>query len=778
MPDDDPPDVKELRLAVVCYGGVSLAIYMHGITRELQALVEASEEYVRRPSGPNPYRRDPAKTHAAYWEAIRAVHGATGLRLRVVVDVIAGTSAGGINGVVLAKALAQRTSQERLRDVWLEQGDIRTLLVAPYGRLPGRAGLLAWAGANALRGWPTAPLRGDFLLEQVHEALERMDGSARAPRAEAPRDAVELHVTLTDFYGFPQAIPSGDPNPVRDLRQRHHLRFDSFGRERNRALAFAARATSSFPGAFSPVRLADLRPLGGDGDLLAGFPDDAWTLYDAAGADPEHTSFVDGGVLDNAPFDRAVDAIQRRPAGVEVERKLLYLDPAPADLRVQGERPLPTTPQSAWGGLSTIPRHQPISTALFGIEAANERVQRVRALLDAAYGDLDDELRALEAEPDPSDAAHARAKQRMQLAYTGYERLKALTVVTRLANLACDVVHLPEESDAASFIRDVVHQWAAGLDLMQDEEARERFLRTFDLGYAERRLHFVRRTANRRYLLPDPAGGPPRPQDDPAVRAALNAVKQAVFARLERLQDVRAGAHASLDRVVADLFAQDELAPYLEGQRKAAVAAFLADHGGTLDRLRTGLAGYLDRELAGFGAESRDALTEALADAPAQLAQELLRAYDGYPLWDALLFAPEALADTPALDPIDVIRVSPADTGLLHPPKGDTLQDKLKGLATMHFGAFFARSRRENDYLWGRLDGVERLLWLVLGQIRGSEVESTAYAAGFSAVLAAERGAMKESDGLLAALEAQVQGLAPGPVASPGTAGWLARAGT
>ena len=26
---------KELRLALVCYGGISLAVYMHGITNEI-----------------------------------------------------------------------------------------------------------------------------------------------------------------------------------------------------------------------------------------------------------------------------------------------------------------------------------------------------------------------------------------------------------------------------------------------------------------------------------------------------------------------------------------------------------------------------------------------------------------------------------------------------------------------------------------------------------------------------------------------------------------------
>ena len=43
---------KELRLALICYGGVSLAVYMHGITREIWHLVRASRAYLEnRPSG-------------------------------------------------------------------------------------------------------------------------------------------------------------------------------------------------------------------------------------------------------------------------------------------------------------------------------------------------------------------------------------------------------------------------------------------------------------------------------------------------------------------------------------------------------------------------------------------------------------------------------------------------------------------------------------------------------------------------------------------------------
>ena len=33
---------KELRRALVCYGGVSLAVYMHGVTKEIWHLARAS----------------------------------------------------------------------------------------------------------------------------------------------------------------------------------------------------------------------------------------------------------------------------------------------------------------------------------------------------------------------------------------------------------------------------------------------------------------------------------------------------------------------------------------------------------------------------------------------------------------------------------------------------------------------------------------------------------------------------------------------------------------
>src|SRR5262245_56187023 len=107
---------KELRLALVCYGGPSLPIYMPRVPKEVNRLVKAS---VLLEAGLEP--KEP--TERVYRDLLRSLAEKTGVDLRVVVDVIAGTSAGGINGIYLAKALAGNHSQDALRDLWFTRGD-------------------------------------------------------------------------------------------------------------------------------------------------------------------------------------------------------------------------------------------------------------------------------------------------------------------------------------------------------------------------------------------------------------------------------------------------------------------------------------------------------------------------------------------------------------------------------------------------------------------------------------------------------------------------------
>ena len=105
---------KELRLALICYGGVSLAVYMHGVTREIWHLVRASRAFLEdQPSE--------GGSEDVYRELLSLIEETSGTRLRVLTDIIAGASAGGINGVFLSQAIVTGQSLEPLTDLWLKR---------------------------------------------------------------------------------------------------------------------------------------------------------------------------------------------------------------------------------------------------------------------------------------------------------------------------------------------------------------------------------------------------------------------------------------------------------------------------------------------------------------------------------------------------------------------------------------------------------------------------------------------------------------------------------
>ena len=115
-----------------------------------------------------------------------------------------------------------------------------------------------------------------------------------------------------------------------------------FGREYDPLLAFVARATSSFPGAFRPVQLRDVNAVAAN--LRAAFAKDeaatpwlpidspeAQRLFQRYGA-PEYyesVSFADGGYLDNKPVDLVMETLPKRRADLPVSRRVLVVDPNP-----------------------------------------------------------------------------------------------------------------------------------------------------------------------------------------------------------------------------------------------------------------------------------------------------------------------------------------------------------------------------------------------------------------------------------------------------------------
>jgi len=87
--------------------------------------------------------------------------------------------------------------------------------------------------------------------------------------------------------------------------------------------------------------------------------------------------------------------------------------------------------------------------------------------------------------------------------------------------------------------------------------------------------------------------------------------------------------------------------------------------------------------------------------------------YDHFEYFDMLTFPITYATPIGESDVVDVYRISPEDaTGLFSAKKSN--RPKLAGTKLGNFGAFFKKEWRENDILWGRLDGAERIITTLL----------------------------------------------------------------
>ena len=115
---------RQIRFGLVLNGGVSLAVWIGGVTQELDN---------RRRAAPSAGERAPGSTADLYRELLEI------LEEDVIVDVVAGASAGGINGVLLATAIYNGRALPNLRETWIGLGDFQTLLRSPSGANPPSA---------------------------------------------------------------------------------------------------------------------------------------------------------------------------------------------------------------------------------------------------------------------------------------------------------------------------------------------------------------------------------------------------------------------------------------------------------------------------------------------------------------------------------------------------------------------------------------------------------------------------------------------------------------
>ncbi len=746
---------KELRIALVCYGGISLAVYMHGITKEIWRMACASRAFHAGDAS------DPA-SGGVYHKLLRRIADETGIKLRVMVDILAGASAGGINAIFLSHAIVTGRPLDPLTDLWLESADVDKLIdpqVSTMSRIAKTAAVpFAWmlsarSGtveetvdkeqraevktklASFVRArWFAPPFGGPQFTTLLLDAFDAMDAAPAGPPLIPDQQPIDLFVTVTDFRGHLGPLRLNSPPEVMEREHRVTLHFQDRGGSPKAfadpiELVFAARATASFPGAFPPFGVKEL-------DQVLAAKEKRWPGRNAFLADalPRHAEqgdmeqviLIDGSVLANAPFRPCIDALQKRPARREVDRRFVYIDPKPGRRSVNlaggGESDVPGFFATILGALSDIPREQPIRDNLETIERLSGRIRRLRRIIRTMRPEVEDAIeRALGSSflflsPTPKrlgswrSRANDLAARMAGYAYAAYAHLKISTVVEETA---AAIFRLGGGGDKArqERVRKAVWRVVREGGLVDPEAVTAHglstdaiaFLRDFDAGFRARRLRFVtRRLTGMR-------------SDSDTDRAARDDVRKRLDDLLTRHQSREPRA---IDEATRRVLADAEIRP------EAAMAA---------------LAGLLD--LRTLDRETDERLADAFGALPKTDRRPLLLTYLGYPFYDVAtlpLLQGEGLDE---FDPIKVDRISPDDAVAIR--KGGT-EATLKGIQFNSFGAFFSRAYRENDYLWGRLHGADRMIDITLSsldpdaQLTGESVKALKREA-FRIILAEER---------------------------------------
>jgi hypothetical protein len=185
------------------------------------------------------------------------------------------------------------------------------------------------------------------------------------------------------------------------------------------------------------------------------------------------------------------------------------------------------------------------------------------------------------------------------------------------------------------------------------------------------------------------------------------------------------------------------------GDPQFALVSYLEDTRADLDLAADAIGAYLKEFLPDPPGQGFDTLAQATEGWSEDARRDLMVAFAGFPYWDGLTYPIRTFARVGELDRVEIVRVSPKEPSQLSPVTGTP---KLMGVPRHHFNAFFSRAARENDFLWGRLDGAEQFIRMLLGD------ESVGYAPeAFQAILQEEGDRLSTARPLVEHLRALVE---------------------
>jgi predicted acylesterase/phospholipase RssA len=630
----------ELRLGLVLYGGVALAVYIYGVVIEVQRLLLASAAHEKAGADGE------GDALEGYAEALRK-----GGLSRASVDIVAGTSAGGINGILLAKALASGGDVEAVRDLWIKGGDIGGLL---HRLDDGDSGSL---------------LSTDVMEAQLAEGFGKLDGGGTAVDG-----ALDLFVSATHLRGDLRRFRDSLDADIDSLKHRYVFQlklrprykrndFAAHGGDPNGHLVKLSRATSAFPVAFEPVEITRA-----DGILDPRDEPSGW--------------FADGGILNNKPFTEALRTIFSRSSDRPVRRWLLSVDPDPKPVtRPAAPGPKPAFDQIAVSAVAQIPRYQSIAADLEALEEHNAAAQRVNAMVADLEWDLQGEARG---EGAPSAA---------------YQRLRLWALADAIAERLMTAVR---PTGPGAFQPDVIRRGfaeAAYGVLSRRESWEDKGLAELpDLAFELRRAYYlIKLIAMAVEVVEEGAGGPPGPDQPDSPKGqlwdAFELVTQALWANLAEEEiaiEAEPGSAAPNQRA------------FERGEERvsAALVSFDVTRGDASEAMAEAVAGVSVRLRRPAPAEGE----------PLTFLVDLERVFAEFHKRDDFMLPIEAGGGLRHRDLVEHAQISPATTKStgIEPAK------KLAGDTAGHFGGFLDQGWRENDLLWGRLDAAEILVGAIL----------------------------------------------------------------
>ena len=781
----------EHRLGLVVYGGIALAIYMNGICQEFYNAVRGRGIY----------------------KLIKALTDAD-----IVVDIISGTSAGGINGVLLSYALANR-KKEKLSDspgkkpsrseikfeefakVWKESGDIQKLLFENEYDGVEKSSFFDGVG---------------YYKSKIEQALKerKQDLEEKAPEEDwfSEFGELDLFVTGTDLLGrFYQVFDNtGCVIDVKDHHAIFHLKYreqgdNSFNLEDSttcEALAKLCQITSCFPVAFPPVTVK-LEPTDNEADqkliewgnlkknrILSEVEpkedtsrsrDKRIQEIDDDPGEGYRLHFVDGGVLDNRPFSYTIKEIYHRTAERPVFRKLFYVDPSPD--RFQGndnynKMQKPDIGQVVRDALIGMPRYESINNDLELIKEHNEKVLRYKFLLVDLENLLDKEI------PDSENQDF-------------YDQQKNVYLRTRLISLEDKILPLiflelenfqdvnNQNKDRTKLLDKVANLLAKPFTDPQENAKRLELLerlkediRYLDVDYALRTYFFIaeyvyrlldkdnlckwletKNKIDKLYISEETLNGLINIHLRPLIKDFNYNIKriEAIQGKLEKLFTSREIQRFFFDlaKTISDDSYNSSLA---EDFPKKFYRGMLWLHGtflniekaslnSDIDQLSKKLQQNLDyikettyeldiflnnysedKQLSTLKELADKSILKELLNATEEklskkcensiglgndIQKKLLKYFHDFEKLDTVLYPLDYLAGIPEKQLIETYRISPEDAKFgfsKNIEEGKRLDYKLAGDSLKAFGGFLKKSWRANDILWGRLDGLNRIV--------------------------------------------------------------------